>query len=64
MLDQSSEEALVDSSSSKQSCRRSLSIRSEPTDSTDVCDRPLRVLWTEPMARAEPSDSAPRGSSV
>jgi hypothetical protein len=36
MLDSSNAEALVDSSSSKHNPRRSLSIRSEPTDSTEV----------------------------
>jgi hypothetical protein len=37
MLDSSSEDALVDSSSSKQSWSRSVSMRSLPTDSTEVC---------------------------
>ena len=36
MLESSNEEALVDSSSSKHSWSRSVSIRSDPTESTDV----------------------------
>jgi hypothetical protein len=44
MLDSSSADALVDSSSSKHNFSRSVSIRSDPTDSTDVWESPLRVL--------------------
>lgn len=39
-----------------------VSVRSDPTDGTDVWLKPLRVLCTEPIARPEPWLSAPRGS--
>lgn len=33
--------------------RQCVSIRSEPTDRTEVWPRPLNVLWTDPMARSQ-----------
>src|SRR4051812_16576850 len=47
MLDSSSADALVDSSSSKHSWSRSVSILSESTDSTDVWVRPDNDLCTD-----------------